>query len=54
MKLIHQSLQFLNLNPPEINSSASCLEQLAWGIENWDVQAVPKLANIPENLLEIE
>ena len=53
-KLIHQALKFLNLNPPEINSSAPCSEQLAWGIENWDVQAVPKLANIKENPLEIE
>lgn len=53
-RLIHYSLQFLGLSPPELNRSAPVKEQLQWGIEQWDIQAVPKLANIPENSLEME
>lgn len=52
--LVHQCLEFLGLSPPAINKRASVAEQLAWGIEVWDIQAVPKLATIPENSLKAE
>jgi glutamyl-Q tRNA(Asp) synthetase len=53
-QLIHQSLEFLGLRPPDENRHATVEEQLAWGLEVWDIQAVPKLATIPENSLKAE
>ncbi|MDD9890245.1 MAG: tRNA glutamyl-Q(34) synthetase GluQRS [Gammaproteobacteria bacterium] len=53
-RLIHYSLQFLGLSPPELNKTAPIKEQLEWGTEMWDIQAVPKLANIPQNSLEMD
>ena len=46
--LMHQALQFLGQEPPEDNADADTRTQLQWATENWDIQAVPKLANIPE------
>lgn len=48
-QLIYHAFVFLGLSPPEFSKSASVKEQLKWGIENWNVQAVPKLATIAEN-----
>ena len=48
-RLIHQALKFLGLNPPAIQQSAEPREQLDWALRNWDIQAVPKLANIPQD-----
>ncbi|NKB34115.1 MAG: tRNA glutamyl-Q(34) synthetase GluQRS [Pseudomonadales bacterium] len=52
--LVYKSLEFLGMSPPEIHKTAAAKEQLAWAIEKWDIQAVPKLANIPENSLEMD
>jgi len=51
-QLIHQCLMFLGQAPPESNKHTDSSSQLQWGIENWDIQAIPKLANIPQDLLE--
>lgn len=51
-QLIHQTLQFLGQSPPQPTQFATAQSQLQWGIENWDIQAVPKLANIPQDKLE--
>ena len=53
-KLIHQAMKFLGLSPPATIRQATVKEQLAWGIAVWDIQAVPKLANIPESSLTAE
>ena len=49
--LLFQALQFLGQKPPDSLSRASALELLQWAICNWDIQAVPKLANIREKPL---
>lgn len=43
---LHQCLDLLGLSPPRtlINSSVESI--LAWGVEHWDIQAVPKLATL--------
>ena len=46
--LLHLALQFLGQSPPSSNRSLKPGVQLQWAIENWDIQAVPKLANIPQ------
>ena len=48
-KLIFQSLKYLGQNPPPSIDRASTNEQLEWAISNWDIHAIPKLANIREN-----
>ena len=53
-KLIHQAMKFLGLSPPATIQQTTVKEQLAWGIAVWDIQAVPKLANIPESSLKAE
>ena len=52
--LIHQAMKFLGLSPPTTIQQATVKEQLAWGIAVWDIQAVPKLANISESSLKAE
>lgn len=44
--LLHQTLKFLGLNPPSNIASLNVNQQLQWGILNWDIHKVPKLANI--------
>ncbi len=43
---IWQVLDALNQNPPDDLLQANPAVLLQWGIEHWDIQAVPKLANI--------
>lgn len=47
-RLLHEGLRFLGQRPPERLRSWDCGAQLQWAIEHWDIQAVPKLATIPE------
>ncbi len=47
-RCLFEGLKFLGLQPPKALATSPCTAQLAWGIEHWDIQAVPKLANIPE------
>ena len=46
--LIFRALKFLGQAPPIGLAEAPCSEQLEWAINNWDIQAIPKLANISE------
>ena len=46
--LIFKALKFLGQNPPNGLEDATNTEQLQWAIYNWDIQAIPKLANINE------
>ncbi len=45
-KTLHQALRFLGQNPPMELATAPVQEQLPLAIQHWDIQAVPKLANI--------
>jgi glutamyl-Q tRNA(Asp) synthetase len=47
-RALYEGLKFLGLKPPATIASSPCATQLVWAIEHWDIQAVPKLANIPE------
>ncbi|MBT3531266.1 MAG: tRNA glutamyl-Q(34) synthetase GluQRS [Gammaproteobacteria bacterium] len=49
-KLLVKSLRFLGQNPAKELMLESPATILKWGIENWDIQAVPKLATIPEDI----
>jgi glutamyl-Q tRNA(Asp) synthetase len=40
------ALQFLGQNPPAELHGATVAAQLQWAIANWDIQRIPKLANI--------
>jgi len=51
-QLIHQALHYLGQSPPEPNQHGTPRQQLEWGVEHWDIQAVPKLATIQQELLE--
>ena len=51
-KLIHQALIFLGQSPALLEHYPDSATLLQWGIDNWDIQAVPKLANIPHDSLE--
>jgi glutamyl-Q tRNA(Asp) synthetase len=46
-RYLHQALLFLGQNPAANLAGAPPSEQLAAAVESWDIQAVPKLANIP-------
>ena len=48
--LIHQCLALLGQTPPATLLNADSDAQLRWGIEHWDIQAVPKLAKLPQEL----
>lgn len=41
-----QALAFLGQRPDASLASGSAHDLLQWGVEHWDIQAVPKLANI--------
>lgn len=45
--VLHNAMRFLGLRPARAQISEPPADLLAWGIDNWDIQAVPKLANIP-------
>jgi glutamyl-Q tRNA(Asp) synthetase len=45
-KQLHQCLDLLGLSPPRTLIDSSVDTILAWGIEHWDIQAVPKLATL--------
>lgn len=47
-QLLLEALRFLGQRPPSDLRGADCATLLDWATENWDIQAVPKLANIPE------
>ena len=51
-ELIHLTLQLLGQCPPNNNQSKEPRVQLQRAIENWDIQAVPKLANISQDTQE--
>jgi glutamyl-Q tRNA(Asp) synthetase len=46
-RYLHQALLFLGQNPAQGLADAPPSEQLTAALECWDIQAVPKLANIP-------
>ncbi len=46
--LIYQALTILGQSPPTAFDKESPQQLLQWAIENWDIQAVPKLANIQQ------
>ncbi len=46
--LIYQALAILGQSPPTAFEKESPQQLLQWAIENWDIQAVPKLANIQQ------
>ena len=48
-QLIHQCLGFLGQAPPAAQLHADPQSQLQWAIEHWDIQAVPKLAKLPQD-----
>ncbi len=48
--LIYQCLILLGQAPPANLLNSDPHTQLQWGIEHWDVQAVPKLAKLPQEL----
>ncbi|NQV68436.1 MAG: tRNA glutamyl-Q(34) synthetase GluQRS [Pseudohongiella sp.] len=50
-QLIHRALKFLGQSPPKDMQQQKAQTQLRWAIENWDIQAVPKLATIPDDTL---
>jgi len=46
-RYLHQALLFLGQHPTADLAKAPPSEQMAAAVEHWDIQAVPKLANIP-------
>ena len=44
---IYQALKFLGQNPPQMLLEEVATTQIDWAIRHWDIQRVPKLANIP-------
>ncbi len=48
--LIYQCLALLGQAPPANLLNTVPDAQLRWGIEHWDIQAVPKLAKLPQEL----
>lgn len=45
-ELLLKALEFLGQNPDPALPDANLAELLAWAIAHWDIQAVPKFANI--------
>jgi glutamyl-Q tRNA(Asp) synthetase len=43
---LHKALQFLGQSPDPSLRKASPAQVIKWAVEHWDIQAVPKLANI--------
>lgn len=50
--LIYESLRFLGQSPPNVIKAMPAKDLLNWGIDKWDIQAVPKLATIPLDIQE--
>lgn len=48
LPLTHHVLQLLGQDPPTLTDFADNAALLAWAVAHWDIQAVPKLANIPQ------
>lgn len=46
LSLTHRALQILEQAPPSLSQFAGNAELLGWAVKHWDIQAVPKLANI--------
>ncbi|PCJ25586.1 MAG: tRNA glutamyl-Q(34) synthetase GluQRS [SAR86 cluster bacterium] len=51
-QLIFLALQALGQSPPANSQQESAQDQLSWAIQHWDIQAVPKLANIPDTTIQ--
>jgi glutamyl-Q tRNA(Asp) synthetase len=47
--LMHTALRFLGMRPPPDHHRLDVQEQLVWAIQQWDIQTIPKLANIPRH-----
>jgi len=47
-QLLYEAFRFLGLRPPAELNRTDVETQLDWAIAHWDIQSVPKLANIPE------
>lgn len=47
MQLTFTALNLLGQSPPALSEFADNNALLAWATQHWDIQAVPKLANIP-------
>jgi len=47
-RLLLEALRFLGQRPDAGLKDCDCGTLLDWAIDHWDIQAVPKLANIPE------
>jgi glutamyl-Q tRNA(Asp) synthetase len=45
-KVLYNAMRYLGLRPANSQISEPPAELLAWGIDNWDIQTVPKLATI--------
>lgn len=48
LALTHKALQVLGQAPPPLLEFAENADLLNWAIGNWDIQAIPKLATIPQ------
>lgn len=48
-ELIYLALVYLGQSPDSGLLDSDCESLLKWGVENWDIQAVPKLATIPQS-----
>lgn len=46
LSLTHRALQILEQAPPPLAEFSNNAELLEWAVMHWDIQAVPKLANI--------
>ncbi|MCA9014992.1 MAG: tRNA glutamyl-Q(34) synthetase GluQRS [Gammaproteobacteria bacterium] len=51
--ILHAAIRFLGQNPPRKHHELGVSEQLDWAIEHWDIQAIPKLATIPQHGLPL-
>lgn len=51
---LFQCFGCLGLQPPAALARSPVSDQLAWAQQHWHIQAVPKLANIPETSLSAE
>lgn len=48
LPLTHRVLHLLGQEPPALTEFTNTAELLDWAVAHWDIQAVPKLANIPQ------
>ncbi len=53
-ELLACCLSALGLSPPEDLSLAKPAEILTWAVQHWDIHAVPRLANIPQQQLPLQ